>query len=248
MAGFAEGAGEGPRGAARLAPGDAPRRLYPALEPGNAARPPRARRLGLFGGSFDPVHAGHLHAAAAAQRRFDLDRVVFVPARRPPHKPGRALAPGPDRVAMLELALAGEPSWSVSDLELRRSGPSYTIDTVRALCAELGEPADSALFLVLGSDNLRDVPLWRGASELLERVQPIVVLRDDDRPEELLAAVRGRLPAELLAKLAAGIVADPPAPGRASDLRAALRAGEPATGTLPAVREYARSHGLYGAR
>ena len=115
---------------------------------------PRPRRLGLFGGSFDPVHMGHLHVARVAQRARDLERVVFVPAARPPHKLERALAPGADRLAMLRLAIAGEPSWTVSDVELRREGPSYTVQTVRELALAVGEPADAEVWMILGSDNL----------------------------------------------------------------------------------------------
>src|SRR5262245_873479 len=98
----------------------------------------QARRVGVYGGSFDPVHAGHVHVARQAQRAFALDAVVFVPAAQPPHKPGRVLASPQDRVAMLEIALRGEPSWRVTTLEFERSGPSYTIDTLRELPRRLG--------------------------------------------------------------------------------------------------------------
>src|SRR5215468_8846275 len=101
---------------------------------------PATRRLGLFGGSFDPPHEGHLHVARAARGRFGLDRVVFVPAAEPPHKPGRELAPGADRMAMLRLLLEGEPRCETCGLELVRGGRSFTIDTVRALPSALGEP------------------------------------------------------------------------------------------------------------
>src|SRR6185503_8646514 len=89
--------------------------------------------LGLFGGTFNPPHAGHLSAALAARRAFGLARVVFIPAGRPAHKPADALAPARDRLRMVRLLIAGHPGLAVTDLELRRAGPSYTIDTVRAL-------------------------------------------------------------------------------------------------------------------
>src|SRR5262245_28410661 len=104
--------------------------------------PPRGVRLGLFGGSFDPVHVGHLHAARAARKAFDLERIGFVPARQSPYKPDRRLASGADRMEMIHLAIRGEPGFEALDLELERSGPSYTIDTVRALPAALGLPED----------------------------------------------------------------------------------------------------------
>ena len=100
----------------------------PSHAPAGAAR--RAERVGLFGGSFDPVHAGHLHAARAALEAFGLDRVLFVPAARPPHKPGRELAPAQARVAMLELACGADPRFEVCGLELERSGPSYTLSLI----------------------------------------------------------------------------------------------------------------------
>src|SRR5262245_7482462 len=98
----------------------------PGQAPGGS-RGRRPRRIGFFGGSFDPVHIGHLHVAREAQRAFALDRVVFVPAAQPPHKPGRRLASGEHRVRMLELAIGDTPGWSVSTLELERGGTSYTI-------------------------------------------------------------------------------------------------------------------------
>jgi nicotinate-nucleotide adenylyltransferase len=105
--------------------------------------PGGAVRLGLFGGSFDPIHAGHLHAARAAREAFDLSRIVFVPARQSPYKPDRQLAPGSDRMEMVRLAIRGEPGFEVNALELARTGPSFTIDTVRALPAALGCPRTS---------------------------------------------------------------------------------------------------------
>src|SRR5437773_7216660 len=111
-------------------------------------RPHRARRVGILGGSFDPIYAGHLHAARAALSAFGLDLVVFVPAAEPPHKPSRRLARGADRLAMVELAISGEPRFRASAIELERGGRSYTIDTVRDLPRKLGEREDVELFLI----------------------------------------------------------------------------------------------------
>lgn len=206
------------------------------------------RRLGLFGGSFDPIHTGHLHAARVAQGAFGLHRVVFVPAARPPHKPGRELASGSHRLAMIELAIAGEPTWCASDVELRREGPSYTVDTVPALAAAVGEPADARVFLVLGSDNLPGLPSWRSVEELLRLAQPVIVLRggDDGR---LPASVRASLSDEAIARLEEGIVRAAPAPGASTELRDALSEGERRPPELPpAVQRYVAEHGLYGGR
>ena len=204
-------------------------------------------RVGLFGGSFDPVHAGHLHVARAAEAHAGLERIVFIPAARPPHKPGRVLASGAHRLAMLELALADEPRWSTCDIELERSGPSYTIDTVRELPGRLGLAPECSLYLLLGSDNLPGLAGWHRAVELLQRVQPLVVHRGEDLAAALAQLAR-RLPPELCAKIETGLVRVPPLAVSASDLRAALARGEdPGDALPPQVLEYIRAHGIYAA-
>ncbi len=204
-------------------------------------------RVGVLGGSFDPVHAGHLHAARAAQSAFDLDRVVFVPAARAPHKPGGPIASALERATMLELALGRERGWLVSTLELEREGPSYTIDTLRALRAELGLEDEDELFLILGGDNLAGLPEWRAASEILELAQPIVVVRAGDE-SEVLAAVRERWGERFAARIERGLVRAPIVVVSASDLRAALARGEdPGQALPPPVLEYIRSRGIYRA-
>lgn len=201
--------------------------------------------MGLFGGSFDPVHTGHLHVARTAAQAFDLDRVVFVPAAQPPHKRGRVLAPGEHRLAMVRLAIAGEPRFEASDLELGRPGPSYTYDTLRELPGALGlEGAE--LFLILGSDNLPDLPRWHRGPELLRLAQPVVLLRDEDDPERLLEGLAREVEGELLERLRRGLLRVPPVPGRASDLRERIGRGLPPGPSLPPeVAAYIREHGLY---
>jgi nicotinate-nucleotide adenylyltransferase len=203
-------------------------------------------RLGIFGGSFDPVHAGHLHAARSALRAFDLDHVVFVPAREPPHKPGRELVSGKDRLEMLRLAIAGEPRFSVHGLELERPGPSFTIDTVRELPGLLGAPDGASVFLVLGSDNLAGLPTWRAARELLARVQPIVVHREGD-PEPAFGAVERALGPGAAAKCRAGYLALPPVEVSSTELRTRLpNLGGEAVDLPRGVLAYIRRRGLYG--
>lgn len=212
------------------------------------AEAPRARRIGLLGGSFDPPHEGHLHVARAARDRFGLDRVVLVPAAQPPHKPGRVLAPGADRLAMLRLLIEGEPRCEVSDLELVRGGRSFTIDTVRALPAQLGEPESCEIYLLLGSDNLSGLPQWRAARELLERVQPVVVRREGDLAADL-APIAADLGPELARKLARGALDLAPVQVSSTELRDALPlARVDARLVPPLVLAYIRAHGLYGAR
>jgi nicotinate-nucleotide adenylyltransferase len=203
------------------------------------------RRLGLFGGSFDPIHTGHLHAARAARDSHALDRVVFVPAARPPHKSRRELESGVHRTEMIRRAIAGEPRFELSTLELERAGPSYTIDTVRALRRALGEPDDAEIYLVLGSDNLAGLASWRSVRDIVAETQPIVVLREGG-PSVDWTELERVLGPELAARLRSGVLPTPPAPGCSTDLRASLSRGELESAEIPApVREYVRAHGLY---
>jgi nicotinate-nucleotide adenylyltransferase len=206
------------------------------------------QKLGLFGGSFDPVHRGHEHVARAAARAFGLDHVVWMPAARPPHKPERILAEAADRVAMLELALAGEPRWSVSTLELERSGPSFTIDTVHMLPRALGLAPDVEIHLLFGGDNLAGFGGWREAEELLRRAQPVIVVRQGDERSTLERLAAGLAP-ELAAKLARGLVVAPLVPISSTELRERVSRGEDVGDALaPAVAEYVRSRGIYTPR
>ena len=128
-------------------------------------------RVGIFGGTFDPVHVGHLAIALAALESVPLDRVLFVPVRRSPLKDRDPFASVADRVAMLEAALVGEPRFALSRVELERDGVSYTVDTLEALRAQ-GE-----LFLILGSDALADLARWRRPDRISELATILVAAR-----------------------------------------------------------------------
>ena len=130
------------------------------------------RRWALFGGSFDPVHNGHLALAELLCELEELDRVLFVPARRSPHKGSTAATPR-QRLAMLRLAVRGNPRLGVSDLELGRRSPSYTIDTVRTLAARWQQRPT----LLLGGDALLDLPTWRESAALLREARVVVFAR-----------------------------------------------------------------------
>jgi nicotinate-nucleotide adenylyltransferase len=132
------------------------------------------KRIGIFGGSFDPVHLGHLLVAHAAREEMQLDRLIFVPALRSPFKQSSMPAPEALRLRMLHLALAGLNWCEVSDCELKRGGLSYTIDTVRELSES--HPA-GRLFFLIGEDNLAALPAWREAEELKRRVEFLVIPR-----------------------------------------------------------------------
>lgn len=114
-------------------------------------------RIGVFGGTFDPVHLGHLILAEQCREQGRLDQVLFVPAARPPHKQEQALTPFAQRVEMLQLAVAGQPAFHVEEMEKDRPGPSYTVETLHELRQR---HPDAELWLVLGADTLQDLPSW----------------------------------------------------------------------------------------
>lgn len=122
-------------------------------------------KLGVFGGTFDPPHVGHLIAAQDALITLDLDRVLFVPARTPPHKQHKSVTPAPVRLRMLVEATAGDERFEVSDIELRREGPSYTVDTLRELRSAHPQ---SELYLLLGVDQVREFGTWREPQTILQ--------------------------------------------------------------------------------
>jgi nicotinate-nucleotide adenylyltransferase len=131
-------------------------------------------RIGVFGGTFDPVHTGHLILAEQAREQARLDGVWFVPAPRPPHKAGSELTRFEQRVEMLALAVAGNPAFRVDELENERPGPTYTVDTFAELRRR--HPGDD-FFLLVGSDALEDLPLWHQPVELLRQAGLVVMAR-----------------------------------------------------------------------
>jgi nicotinate-nucleotide adenylyltransferase len=133
-------------------------------------------RLGVFGGTFDPAHTGHLILAEQCREQGRLDRVLFVPAARPPHKQDAPLTPFAQRVEMLELAVAGQPAFRVDDLEKDRPGPSFTVHTLEELRRR--HPGDE-FFLLLGSDTLHDLKHWYQPERIAELAGFLVMLRPD---------------------------------------------------------------------
>src|SRR5947208_2541209 len=129
-------------------------------------------RLGIFGGTFDPVHLAHLVMAERCREQARLDQVLFVPAPRPPHKQVQPVTPFAQRVEMLSLAISGQPAFRIDELERDRPGPSYTVDTLQELRDR--DPA-AELFLVVGSDSLHDLPLWYEPARILELAALLVV-------------------------------------------------------------------------
>jgi nicotinate-nucleotide adenylyltransferase len=132
-------------------------------------------RIGLFGGTFNPVHLGHLRAAVDVREGFELDEIFLIPAALPPHKGSGELAASADRLHMLSLALGADSGLKVSDVELNRSGPSYTIDTVLHFKQTL--PAETRLYLIMGLDAFLEIDTWKSYRELLTLIPLIVINR-----------------------------------------------------------------------
>jgi nicotinate-nucleotide adenylyltransferase len=184
---------------------------------------------GLFGGSFDPVHHGHLIAADRAGEALGLDRVLFVPCVRQPLKVVAPRAAPEDRRAMLELATAGHPPFAVEPMELSRPAPSYTVDTVRALRARW---PDERLVLLLGADAAGELPRWRAVDEVAREVE-IVVLARPGSPEVVSPLVRRA-------------VTTPAVEISASEIRARCLAGRSIRYLVPdGVADYIERNGLY---
>lgn len=137
--------------------------------------PAHAGRLGVLGGTFDPIHFGHLIAAEVVRDQFELERVLFVPAARPPHKASQRVTPAEHRLAMVRLAVSGNPYFEVSTIEIARPGASYTVDTVRTLRRQIG-PA-GRLYLIIGADSVLDLPTWKDPLEILEYCDILAVTR-----------------------------------------------------------------------
>ena len=200
-------------------------------------------RLGLFGGSFDPVHWGHLILAECCREQSRLDRVCFVPAGIPPHKQDRLLTPGPSRIEMLELAIAGHEAFSVSRFEIDQGGVSYTVDTLRHFHQEDPSPE---LFLLLGADMLYDLPRWREAEEVC-RLAIVVAARRPGVPDLDFGCLSGVTSPERIELFRRHQVQMPLIGLNSSDLRRRVAEGRSIRYQVPrAVEMYIKAHGLYG--
>lgn len=195
-------------------------------------------RLGVFGGTFDPPHNGHLALARAARAQLGLERVLWVLTPDPPHKRGRAISPVADRLALLEAALAGEPAAALSRVDLDRPGPHWAADTVALLARQFPQ---AQLVYLMGGDSLRDLPRWGRPLEflahctlgVLRRPGAIIALAD---LEQALPGITARVE----------FVDAPPVDIASHDLRRRVRAGETLAGLVPdAVARLIRERRLY---
>ncbi len=214
-------------------------------------------RVAVLGGTFNPIHLGHLRVAEEAREAFALDRVVFMPANIPPHKADPHLAPAGLRLEMVRLAIEGNPAFEASSMEIERGGSSFTIDTVRALMA--GGPEGLKVSLIIGSDSFNDITTWREYEELLGLVSLVIV----SRPGYPVKKPAEALPVELARKFwydsASGSYVDHEGNGlnyfdatlldiSSSDIRRRICEGRSARYLLPeSVIGFIDKHGLYRA-
>jgi len=188
-------------------------------------------KLGLFGGSFDPVHLGHLLVAQAAVEELGVDKLFFIPAAQSPFKPENEMAPGAIRLQLLRLALAGKTNCEIDDQEIRRGGVSYTVDTLRDYAKRFPQ---AELFYLIGADNAAKLGEWREAGELAKLAQFVAVPRP--------GGVEANFPPQFRGRTLKGF----PFGVSSSQIRARLKAGLPIDSLVPPfVAETIRIQGLY---
>jgi nicotinate-nucleotide adenylyltransferase len=207
-------------------------------------------RLGILGGTFDPVHYGHLLLAESCREALSLDEVWFLPAAVPPHKQQYEHAPGPQRVEMLELAIGGHAAFSVCQIEITRGGVNYTVDTLARLKAE--DPLRE-LFFLMGADSLLDLPTWKEPARLCQLATPVVVCRSiggnssGEFGEALdLRGLDNLLPADRLEAIRKHRVQMPRIDLTSSDIRQRVAMGKSILYRTPrSVEKYIETHALY---
>lgn len=187
-------------------------------------------RIGILGGTFDPPHNGHLAMAKAAVLELQLNKVIFIPARIPPHKPAEDVSSENDRLAMLKLAVGDDGRFEISEIELRRGGPSFTIDTLTRLKADIPR---QELFFLMGSDNVSDMKNWHKPEKILSLVRVVAAVRPG-------YSIRGKF-AHMIESFDM-----PPVDISSTAIREKVRSGESISSLVPRpVEEYIRSKGLY---
>ncbi len=193
-------------------------------------------RLGLFGGTFDPVHYGHLRTVSRAREELGLPSVTLLPNPRPPHKLKVALTPYVHRKAMLQLAVREFPDLTVADFEEQAIGPAYTTDTVKRVIASLPD-GPRELWLIIGADSMLELPQWRDPEELFRHANVAVLPRPGFPLEEVDPQYLARVK----------VLKTPLEDISATEIRRRLQQGESVAGLVPpAVQAYILAHGLYG--
>ncbi len=209
----------------------------------NVEQASNERRIGIMGGTFDPIHYGHLVIAEEVRARLNLTEVLFIPTGDPPHKPGLSVTSAEQRASMVQLAIASNPHFVLSRMEIDRPGPSYTVDTVRQLRQLWGR--QMGLYFVIGWDSLEDLHHWYDPQGLLAELTGLVAVRRPGHVEEAeyRKVIEQRLPGitQLL-----HVVDAPQLDISATDLRKRVAEGRPIKyQTSEAVEQYILTHKLY---
>jgi len=187
-------------------------------------------KIGVLGGTFDPVHEGHIFIAKCALQTLELDKVLFLPANISPFKTSKELTASEHRIEMLRLVLKDEPQMEISLLELKRGGVSYTVDTLRELTTQY--PKGIEIFLIIGADAYRNISQWKESEQIMELCQ-IALAGRPDHNLELVPPDKGALITEESVKFAS------------SQIREDIQAGREPEGLAPLVWKYIQKHGLY---
>ncbi len=203
-------------------------------------------KLILFGGTFDPIHNGHIKVALCAYDKINASKIILIPARRSPHKQKQPAAADTDRLAMLQLATENNSKFQISNIELNRAEPSYTIDTVRQLRLKYGQ--DAEFYWLLGSDMLRDLPLWHKINELLDECCICLMNRGGyEKPD--FDSLKGKLSPENIEKLRRNMIETPLIKISSTEIREKLLNDEDVSQYLaPKVLDYIKRRRLYAAK
>ncbi len=203
----------------------------------------KKRRIALFGGTFDPIHLGHTTVAAHAIKHIEAEKLIFIPAKRSPLKGFSPKASDDDRLNMINLAIAGEESFIVSDYELNKPAPSYTLDTVKRFQADYG--GETEIYWLVGADGIEDLVYWHKINELIDACNLAAMYRAGCKPPDFkcFEDIWGRQRVE---KLQRNIIQTPLVDVSSTQIRQAITKGAETAGMLhPKVADYIHKHGLY---
>ncbi len=203
-----------------------------------------SERIGLYGGSFDPIHFGHLISARAIGEQLGLSRIILIPARQPPHKDS-LVCDGLHRMAMTRLAVEGDPFFEVSDIEMYRDGPSYTFDTIVAFRSEFGGENVPDVFCMIGADSLPELPTWHRVAEMVCLATIVTAVRPGWHPPDI-DVLANAVGLDAAKQLLSNCCSTPPIAISSTDIRHRLENDQSVRYLLPeTVISYIRGHSLY---
>ncbi len=202
--------------------------------------------MAMFGGTFDPIHLGHTTVAAAATEHIGAEKIIFIPAKRSPLKGSLPKANDQDRLKMITLAIAGDKIFDVSDYELKRPQPSYTLETIRQFQADYG--SETIIYWLIGADSVDDLPYWYGIAELIDECNLCTMYRAGCKKPDF-AKFKAVWGAERIEKLQQNIIQTPLIDISSTEIRNRLAVGRDISNMLhPAVADYIRKRGLYESK